>query len=247
MIDQGLTLVLMAGLRATGKTTIAKELSHELGWHVINRDTIKTCLIEASGTITVDKVGEIADQLTESGRKRRWPPVNIDWFTNRLAEHIKPGEEMTEDKAGEVSYELSFDLIEYSLVKLKVSVILDTGAHRPFILQNAEQIVRIAGANIKTIHCTVSNDIRCHRLAKRDPYPPFMKGRETPQDEKDHINFHGQSLPANKLLLNTDGSLADNRNAALDYVLALAENHNTAAAYATAPSLCTEELVLAGR
>ncbi len=36
----------MAGLRATGKTTLANELGHELGWHVINRDLIKTCLLD---------------------------------------------------------------------------------------------------------------------------------------------------------------------------------------------------------
>jgi len=246
MADQRLTLVLMAGLRATGKTTIANELSYKLGWPVINRDLVKACLMTASGTMTEDKMGKIARKLAISGRQKRWPMVDADWFEDHLAYCIKSGEEMTDDKAGEVSYNLSFDLIEHSLVSEILSVILDTGAHLPFILENAERIALAVGADMKTIHCTVSNDIRCKRLEKREPYPPYMRNRETPSDEQSHIRFHTYSLPADKLPINTNASLEDNYNAATAYVLALADKRNTTIEYASAPSLCAVEPVLAG-
>lgn len=243
MIDQGLTLVLMAGLRATGKTTIAKELSHELNWPVINRDLIKTCLLTASGAMTGEKVEDIVGKLEGLGRQQQWPIVNRSWLKDRLT----PDVEMTDYMAGEIAYNLSFELIEYSLKNQISPVILDTGAHLPFILDNAKRITQESGAAIKTIHCTASDKIRCQRLAKREPYPPFMKGKETQSDEENHIRFHTYNLPGDKLCLNTDGSLEDNRITAKAYVLAIAENHNTTAAYAPAPSLYTEELLLAGR
>ena len=246
MADQRLTLVLMAGLRATGKTTIANELSYKLGWPVINRDLVKACLMTARGTMTEDKVGEITRKLALSGPQLRWPIVNTDWFMDHLTWYLTPGVEMTDSKAGEVAYNLSFDLIEHSLVRERKSVILDTGTHLPFILKNAERIALAAGANMKTIHCTVSDDIRCQRLDKREPYPPFMKSRETLSDEEYHIRFHTYSLPADKLPINTNASLEDNYNAASAYVLALADKRNTTIEYASAPSLCAVEPVLAG-
>lgn len=243
MIDQGLTLVLMAGLRAAGKTTIAKELSYELNWPVINRDLIKTCLLTTSGAMTGDKVEDIVGKLASLGRQQQWPIVNMDWLKDRLT----PDVEMTDFTAGEIAYNLSFELIEYSLKSQKVSVILDTGAHRPFILKDAKRIAHEAGADIKTIHCTVSNDIRCQRLARREPYPPFMKGRETPSNEESHVRFHRYSLPADKIRLDTSDSLDDNRAAATAYVLARAGNRNAALEYVSAPSLCAIEPALARR
>ena len=41
------SLVLMAGLPGTGKTTLAKELGRQLGWTVIHADTIKYTLFDA--------------------------------------------------------------------------------------------------------------------------------------------------------------------------------------------------------
>jgi len=246
MIDQRPTLVLMAGLRATGKTTIANELSYRLGWSVINRDMIKACLLTASGTMTEDKVGEIVRKLAISGPQLRWPSVNMDWFNDHLTNYLTPGMEMTDSKAGEVAYDLSFGLIKYSLVSEKSSVILDTGAHLPFILENAERIAVAAGAKMKTIHCTVSDDIRCQRLAKREPYPPFMKSREMLSDEEYHIRFHTYSLPVDKLPIITDASIEENCSAATAYVLELADNHHIITADVSLPSPRAVEFALAG-
>lgn len=40
------TLVLMAGLPGAGKTTLALALGKELGWPVLDKDTVKTALLE---------------------------------------------------------------------------------------------------------------------------------------------------------------------------------------------------------
>ena len=42
------TLVLMAGLPGAGKTTLALALGKELGWPVLDKDTVKTTLLEAA-------------------------------------------------------------------------------------------------------------------------------------------------------------------------------------------------------
>lgn len=41
-----LTLVLMAGMPGAGKSTLALELGRDLGWPVLDKDTIKTALLE---------------------------------------------------------------------------------------------------------------------------------------------------------------------------------------------------------
>jgi predicted kinase len=44
------TIVLMAGLPGTGKTTLALELSRRLGWVAVDKDTLKSALLQAGVT-----------------------------------------------------------------------------------------------------------------------------------------------------------------------------------------------------
>src|SRR5712691_8470492 len=46
MKNSELTLVLMAGLPGTGKSTLARALGHGLGWHVIDKDRHKAVLMK---------------------------------------------------------------------------------------------------------------------------------------------------------------------------------------------------------
>lgn len=55
------TLVLLAGLLGTGKSTLAIALARRLGWPVIDKDLLNTVLLAAS--LTQVQAGPLADEL----------------------------------------------------------------------------------------------------------------------------------------------------------------------------------------
>ena len=55
------TLLMMAGLPGAGKSTLARALSRELGWHVIDKDAHKEVLLEHG--IDIEAAGYIAYEL----------------------------------------------------------------------------------------------------------------------------------------------------------------------------------------
>jgi predicted kinase len=62
-LNSKLTLVLMAGLAGSGKTTLAKALGRELGWLVLSRDQYKTWLLEMHVETPEDVTGRNAYDL----------------------------------------------------------------------------------------------------------------------------------------------------------------------------------------
>jgi predicted kinase len=60
-VTEKLTLVLVVGMPGAGKSTLAAEISRALGWPTIDKDTLKSTLLEEG--ITNEVAGSVAYQL----------------------------------------------------------------------------------------------------------------------------------------------------------------------------------------
>ena len=113
----------MAGLPGVGKSTLAAQLGATLQWLVLDRDVIKTAMID----------------------------TGID-----------------EEQAGWSAYEVFFALAQNIIMQYRHSIILDTSALHPFILERATAIKQSANAKLKVILCTADSATRMSRLCKRN-------------------------------------------------------------------------------
>lgn len=155
------TLVLMAGLPGSGKTTLATALGRELHWPVLSKDRYMTWL-------------------------------------------LKRHTGMTNDEAGWEAFEQVFEEAEEFLVEQRLSLILDTAAHRSFIVEEATGIAHTAKADLKTILCTVDSQAREARLYERiasGKHPPFMSNPESLKSVDEDEYF--KHLPADRKKIDT--------------------------------------------
>src|SRR5690242_11668511 len=79
-----------------------------------------------------------------------WTVLDKDWLKLSLL-RLQLG--MPEEEVGRIAYELLFVQAEDILVRQRLSVILDTSARYPFVLEYASRIAQSAGAQLKTILC----------------------------------------------------------------------------------------------
>ena len=116
------TLVLMAGMPGAGKSALALALGRELGWPVLDKDTIKVALLE---------------------------------------------EDVPESTAGPASYYVPLALCRDLMVQQKLSVIFDSPAAYPNVVEQAQEITEAAGGSLKVIFCHARVGVRNQRLAAR--------------------------------------------------------------------------------
>jgi predicted kinase len=102
------------------------------------------------------------------------------------------------------AYETSFKHIYDVLVKKQRSIIFDTSASNPFVLDRAQELTNAACACLKVVHCHVNENIRFQRLEGR-PNRTGPLDLDTLSVENRLLLF--QHLPQNTLHLNTERHL----------------------------------------
>lgn len=168
---QPLTLVVMAGPPGSGKTTLALALSRELGWPVVDKDTLKSPLLEVG---------------------------------------------VPETLAGQASYELMFEVGRDLLLCQGFSVILDSPAGYPIVIQKATDLAHEAGARLKFVLCRADYAVREARLAARTKRR--SQWTTVPGNRDDGSETWEALLPADALRVRTDREFVDLVPAILLYI-----------------------------
>ena len=160
------TLLLMAGLPGSGKSTLALALGHRLGWLVLDKDTVKSALLELAA-----------------------PEV----------------------LAGEASYVVLYDLARDFVVKQGLSVILDTPAFYPRVLEVARDITRDAHAQLRVVLCLASQEVRIRRLTDRSRVAsqPGAGDLRSYSDDRGNGRKWFDHLPQDTLIVDTNGPITD--------------------------------------
>ncbi len=164
------TLVLMAGLPGAGKTTLALALGKALGWPVLDKDTVKTTLLEAS---------------------------------------------VPEAVSGPASYLLPLALCRDLMVQQRLSVIFDSPAAYPTVVEQAQKIAEASGGTLEIIFCQADGVLRNQRLAQRPRRLSQMESDPT-SDAEAQVRF--AHLPPERLDLLMDRPLAELTAEALEYL-----------------------------
>ncbi len=107
------------------------------------------------------------------------------------------------------AYEVSFRHIYDILVKKQRSIIFDTSAINPFVLERSQELTDSAGACLKVVHCHVSENVRFQRLEGRPDRTGPLDLNALSSESRLSLFQH---LPKNTLHLNTDCSI----NACID-------------------------------
>ena len=185
-----LTLVLMAGLPGSGKTTLARalceELCKELKWFLVDKDKHKEELLR--------------------------PKSNEEVAINRAYE--KSNEEVVINRA----YEKSFEEARTMLTEYNTSVIFDSAALDEETLENARKIVRnYPYVQLRVILCIVA-DSKVREVRLRNRQPRHLTNRVDPTDKNEYLKYF-RHLPSDRLELDTEQSLEKCLEEARNYIM----------------------------
>jgi predicted kinase len=151
----------------------------------------------------------------ELGRALGWYVINKDCFKISL---LNLG--VVDPLAAKAAYRQSFDFALEVLNFHRTSVILDTAALDPSVLEEAKEIIRrVEQVHLKIILCVADRDLRNQRLRtkQRTQITPIKVDPETIAD----YFLHFKHLPSepNRLTLYTNRPFEDCFNEARDYLL----------------------------
>ncbi len=113
----------MAGMPGAGKSTLALALGWQLGWPILDKDTVKVALLK---------------------------------------------EAVPENMAGPASYYLPLALCRDFVGEQRLSVIFDSPAAYPNVVEQAQKITEAAGGALRVIFCHAPVQARNQRLAVRE-------------------------------------------------------------------------------
>lgn len=150
----------------------------------------------------------------ELGRQLGWYVINKDLFKITL---LNMG--MVDPQAANTAYRLSFDYVLEVLTYHKTSVILDTAALDPSVLEKAKEIAwHVERVDLKIIFCVADRDLRNQRLRTRRTQITTI--RFDPETIADYFQ-HFKHLPPEpeRLTLYTNRPFEENLLEAQTYLL----------------------------
>lgn len=143
------------------------------------------------------------------GSRLGWFVIDKDKMKD---EYLERG--LENEDAGYVAYERAFEVAHHLLLRKQTSVILDSAALHPFILERAQEVVAaVPGAHLKILLCVIDRDSRNERLRNRPPQTPTVKTDPATIADYFHIFRHLPSEETHTLFTNrsVDGCLAETK------------------------------------
>ncbi len=99
------------------------------------------------------------------GSQLKWPVLDKDIIKTGI---IYTYRGIPIEQASLVAYELLFALAKDVLIRQQLSIILDTSAVFPAVIEAASELVQIADTQMKIIFCKANSHIRRARLQRRN-------------------------------------------------------------------------------
>ncbi len=147
------------------------------------------------------------------GARLGWPVLDKDLCKASFMDFRL---DLPEVEVGHMAYDWLFIQAKDFLVNQRLSIIFDTAARYPSIVDEILKIVHDTNILLKTILCSASGSLRRERLTNRSPTHEFMRPMHTASIEDDLAYFN--HLPEDKLVIKTHQNLDDCLAMALDYL-----------------------------
>jgi len=155
----------------------------------------------------------------ELGNDLGWQVINKDEYKEAL---MKRG--LGDDESSREAYEESFRLVFSTLLDKRKSVILDSAALQPFIVDRAKEIVQyVERAQLKVILLVASRDLRDYRIRSRPPQ--ITKIPFNPATEAEYYECF-KHLPPRTKIINTIKTIEECKELAEDYLMSSITTEN---------------------